>query len=69
MGGRVRLWGNINPMLLKDGSAATEALKAMAPCGGYMLGDGANICPGTPLENLSAMMESACDYGLPGISV
>ena len=74
MGGRVRLWGNINPMLLKNGSvkevkaAAMEALTAMAPVGGYLLGDGANICPGTPLENLSAMMESACDYGMPGIN-
>lgn len=48
---------------MKD--AAGEALQAMAPCGGYMQGDGANICPGTPLENLEAMMDAACAYGLP----
>jgi uroporphyrinogen-III decarboxylase len=71
MGGKVRLWGNINPMLLRNESvhgvkkAAFEALQAMAPCGGFMLGDGANICPGTPLKNLEAMMEASCEYGLP----
>ena len=71
MGGHVRLWGNINPMLLKDGSrlevesAATTALESMAPRGGYMLGDGANICPGTPIESFQAMMDAATEYGLP----
>ena len=73
MGGKVRLWGNINPMLLQNGTvdevkaAATEALEAMAPCGGFMLGDGANICPGTPPANLTAMMEAASAYGLPEV--
>ena len=70
------LWGNIDPMLLKDGSpaevkrAARECLEALAPYGGLMLGDGANICPGTPLASFQAMMEaaeeySAEEYGVP----
>ena len=65
------LWGNLNPMLMKDGSyeqvkqAALECLKEMAPVGGLMLGDGANVCPGTPLESFHAVMQAAEEYGLP----
>jgi uroporphyrinogen-III decarboxylase len=57
LGRNCLLWGNLNPMLMKDGTyaevkqAALDCLKAMAPCGGFMLGDGANICPDTPLES------------------
>jgi uroporphyrinogen decarboxylase len=71
LGGRMQLWGNINPMLMLNGTraqvkqAALEALEALAPCGGYWLGDGANVCPGTPLENLAALTEAAEEYGLP----
>ncbi len=68
------LWGNLNPMLMKDGTyaevkqAALDCLKAMAPCGGFMLGDGANVCPGTPLESFYAVLEAAEEYGLGGKS-
>ena len=71
LGGKVLLWGNINPMLMLNGTreqvkeAARTALEAMAPCGGFMLGDGANVCPGTPLENLAALTEAAVEYGQP----
>ena len=71
MGGRVLLWGNINPMLMLDGTpndvrrASRVALDALAPCGGFLLGDGANVCPGTPLENLAALTEASEEYGLP----
>ena len=71
LGGRMRLWGNINPMLMLRGTrdevtqAARAALAAMAPCGGLMLGDGANVCPGTPIENLAALTEAAAAYGTP----
>ena len=41
------------------------ALEAMAPCGGFMLGDGANVCPGTPLANLAALTEASEEYGIP----
>ena len=75
LGGRMYLWGNIDPMLMLNGTraevkqAALRALEALAPCGGYRLGDGANVCPGTPLENLAALTEAAEDYGLPPPSV
>lgn len=71
LGGKVLLWGNINPMLMLNGTkaevkqAARMALEAMAPCGGLLLGDGANVCPGTPVENLAALTEAAEEYGLP----
>ena len=70
LGGKMLLWGNINPMLMLNGTkeevkrACLNALEAMAPCGGLMLGDGANVCPGTPLENLAAFVETAEEYGL-----
>ena len=73
LGGRVALWGNINPMLMLNGTkaevkqAALAALAALAPCGGFRLGDGANVCPGTPLENLAALTEAAEEYGLPPV--
>ncbi|MCK5328366.1 MAG: hypothetical protein KAR36_07170 [Candidatus Latescibacteria bacterium] len=71
LGGQMYLWGNINPMLMLDGTreqvkqAALVALEAMAPCGGFMLGDGANVCPGTPLANLAALTEASEEFGLP----
>jgi hypothetical protein len=73
LGGRALLWGNISPMLMLKGTraqvkgAAREALEAMAPCGGLLLGDGANVCPGTPVENLAALTEAAEEYGLPQV--
>ena len=68
--GRMYLTGNINPMLMLTGpksqvkQAALDALTALAPCGGYMLSDGANVCPGTPLSSFHAIMEAAEEYGL-----
>jgi uroporphyrinogen-III decarboxylase len=59
-------------MLMLEGTreqvkqAALECLQAMAPCGGFMLGDGANVCPGTPLQSFQAIMEAAEEYGLRG---
>lgn len=73
LGGKTRLWGNINPMLMKDGTkdevkaAAMECLTQLAPYGGFMLGDGANVCPGTPLENLAIVMKASEEYGLPRV--
>ena len=72
LGGSALLWGNINPMLMMDGDyqevkqAAWECIDAMGPCGGFMLGDGANVCPGTPLESFSAIMAAAEEFGLGG---
>jgi uroporphyrinogen decarboxylase len=73
LGGKMRLWGNLNPMLLLEGTpeevkaAALECLDALAPCGGLLLGDGANVCPGTPLRNLEEVTEAAKEFGLPKI--
>ena len=70
LGGKVLLWGNINPMLMLNGSKdevkaeARACLEALAPCGGLLLGDGANICPGTPVENLAALTEAAEEFGM-----
>jgi uroporphyrinogen-III decarboxylase len=70
LGGTTLLWGNINPMLMKDGTpdevkqAAWECLEALAPCGGFMLGDSANVCPGTPLSSFHTIMQSAEEFGL-----
>jgi uroporphyrinogen-III decarboxylase len=70
-GGKAYLWGNVNPMLMLQGSKeevkaeAMRCLNGMAPCGGFMLGDGANVCPGTPLENLAVLTEASEEYGRP----
>jgi uroporphyrinogen-III decarboxylase len=70
LGGTTLLWGNINPMLMKEGScqevkqAARECVEEMGPCGGLLLGDGANVCPGTPLASFQAIMEVAEEFGL-----
>ena len=70
LGGSTLLWGNVNPMLLLAGArhevkqAAMECLEVLGPCGGFLLGDGANVCPGTPLESFHAMMEAAEEFGL-----
>ena len=71
LGGKSTLWGNVDPILMKNGTkaqvkaACMEALEAMAPCGGFMLGDGANVCPGTPLENLQVFTEAVREFGVP----
>lgn len=70
LGGNTLLWGNVNPMLMLEGTpeevkqAAWECIEAMGPCGGFMLGDGANVCPGTPLASFQAIMAAAEEYGL-----
>ena len=71
LGGRMALWGNVDPLRILNGSredvkqTARVALEYLAPCGGFLLGDGANICPGTPLTNLAAFVEASEEYGLP----
>jgi len=36
----------------------------MGPCGGLMLSDGANVCPGTPTSSFRAVMDAAEEFGL-----
>jgi uroporphyrinogen-III decarboxylase len=74
LGGKVALSGNINPMLMVNGTKeevkaeAMAALRALAPCGGFVLSDGANVCPGTPIGNLAALTEAAEEYGVPNVT-
>ena len=70
LGGTTLMWGNINPMLMKDESyekvkqTARECIEAIGPCGGLLLGDGANVCPGTPITSFQAMMDAVKEFGL-----
>lgn len=69
MGGKVVLLGNIDPMIIHsktpdDVRAATRrAIETLAPCRGYIVQDGNNIPPGSPIENINAMMDAAEIYG------
>jgi uroporphyrinogen decarboxylase len=69
MGGRVVLIGNVNPMLVHSGTpedvreATRIVIEKLAPHRGLIIQDGNNIPPGSPLENINAMMEAAEIYG------
>jgi len=69
MGGRVVLLGNIDPMLIHSGTpeqvreATRIAIEKLAPYRGYIVQDGNNIPPGSPLANINAMTEAAELYG------
>jgi uroporphyrinogen decarboxylase len=61
--------GGISPILLKDGTKSAiineigKYIDTFKDTGAYILGDGASIAPGTPLENLNLFYESV-SYGL-----
>jgi len=69
MGGKVVLLGNVNPMLIHSGTpeevreATRRVIEALAPLRGFIVQDGNNIPPGSPLSNINAMMEAAEIYG------
>ena len=71
MGGKVTLIGGISTPLLHEGKPeevveyCREAIEVLAPAsrGGWIMMDGHNVGPGTPLENLNAMTEAAEKYG------
>ncbi len=69
LAGRVVLLGNVSPMLIHTGTAedvrqATRTvIEKLAPSRGLIIQDGNNIPPGSPLENINAMMEAAELYG------
>lgn len=68
MGGRVVMSGGISPDLLLRGTPGEvkaecrRYLETFAPVGGYILQDGNNVAPGTPLANLAAMVEAASEW-------
>ncbi len=69
MGGKVVLIGNVNPMLIQSGPpeeiirASQRVIEKLAPFNGFILQDGNNIPPETPVENINAMMTAAERYG------
>ena len=71
LGGQAVVTGNISPALFIYGTpqevydASRHVLQVLAPCGGLVLTEGANMAPGASLENILAMVRAAEDYGLP----
>lgn len=71
MSGKVVLVGNVNPMLIQDGSEAEieqacfHCLAALAPGGGYILQDGNNITPQTDPRKLGIVKRSSERFGVP----
>jgi uroporphyrinogen decarboxylase len=66
MGGRVLLGGNVNPMNIYAGTPESVFEESMAALrvfgrgsGGFILSDGANIPPDSPVENINAMMRAS----------
>jgi uroporphyrinogen-III decarboxylase len=70
MGGKVVLLGNVNPLLIAHGTreevkgATRRVIEKLAPYKGLIIQDGNNIAPGSPTENINAMMEAAEEYGV-----
>ena len=69
LGDRVCIKGNVPSSLLCTGTpeqvkeATRQVIEKLAPCGGLIIQDGNNIAPGSPVENINAMMEAAEEYG------
>ena len=69
MGGRVVLIGNVDPMLIYGGTpdqvreATRRVIEVLGPHRGLIIQDGSNIPPGSPLDNINAMMDAAETYG------
>ena len=68
MGGKVVMSGGLHPVILQRGPReairrqSCRYLEVFAPYGGYILQDGFSIAPGTPLENLAAVVEAAEEF-------
>ncbi|HSQ79036.1 MAG TPA: uroporphyrinogen decarboxylase family protein [Candidatus Bathyarchaeia archaeon] len=71
MGGRVVLLGNVDPMLIRNGTPAAvraatrRVLDTLGPLGGLIIQDGNNIPPDSPVANINAMTEAAEEWGRP----
>lgn len=69
MGGKVVLLGNVNPLLVSDGTpdevkqATRNVIEKLAPYKGLIIQDGNNIAPGSPVENINAMLAAAEEFG------
>jgi uroporphyrinogen decarboxylase len=68
MGGRVVLLGNVSPLIIANGTPAQvkaetrRVIKKLGRYRGLIIQDGNNIAPGSPVENINAMMEAAEEY-------
>ena len=71
LNGNVVLHGNIDPLTLFDGTPerveveTTKILETLASSGGIILGDGFNVVPASPLENLVAVRKASQSFGVP----
>jgi uroporphyrinogen-III decarboxylase len=71
LAGKTLLHGNINPMTLLRGTphgVAEETmilLNTLAPFGGIIVGEGYNVAPDSPLENLGSVRKACEQYGVP----
>jgi len=69
LGGKVVLIGNVNPMTVHSGTPndvfeeTKVAIEKLKDYRGFIVQDGNNIPPGTPVENINAMMAAAEKYG------
>jgi uroporphyrinogen decarboxylase len=69
MSGRVVLLGNIDPRLILQGTpaevieATRRVIEKLGPGLGFIIQDGNNIPPGSPLPNINAMMDAAERFG------
>lgn len=71
--GRTAVLGMVDPAnILHRGTPAQvreksiEALRVLAPGGGFILGPGCALVPETPDENVAALIECASEYGVYG---
>jgi uroporphyrinogen-III decarboxylase len=68
MGGRVVLLGNVSPLTIAHGTPdqvkaeTRRVIEKLGDYGGLIIQDGNNIAPGSPVENINAMMEAAEEY-------
>ena len=69
MAGKTVLSGGVSPVTIHEGTPeevkreTREAIEVFAPHRGYIIMDGNNIAPGSPIQNINAMYEAAEEYG------
>jgi uroporphyrinogen-III decarboxylase len=69
MGGKVTIIGGVDTMNLRQGTPESvhqdvrKALEILKEIPGFVLMDGHNVAPGTPVENLTAVTEAAREFG------
>ena len=71
MAGKVLLAGGPNPAFIHDGSVeeiiceSVKYIEGLGANGGYSLGVGGGMMPGTPPEKIAAMVEASKRVGWP----